>query len=387
MKIVHITNNYEEKLGYQEESLVKALGSMDHENIVITSDWHYDYPDYDNTVRAILGDKYVGPGLFVTERGTKIYRLKSYKKIIRGSIYLWGLEKCLISLKPDFVICHGLFQYYAIQVLCLKKLNCPIVFDEHTALSVVRKGFLSSLIYSIFRNTLSEKFLARADKIVGVSDSVMVVLKNYFGLTGDKVEMIPLGSDTEIFRKDDRLRNVYRKKLDVLDDTIVITYTGKMYYDKKVHLLLEALNDKSVYKERKICINLVGSVTSDYQEILGAAISSSKHKVNATKAVSVNGLPEVYNGSDICVWPDHTTTSTVDATACGCPIICSHYLTERVKYNNGLIIKGGDIEELKEALRLLINDDSLRMSMSMNGLEYVDKELSWKIIAKKFLLV
>jgi len=96
-------------------------------------------------------------------------------------------------------------------------------------------------------------------------------------------------------------------------------------------------------------------------------------------------LPEVYNAADIAIWPDHLTTSTIDASACGCPIICSTYMPERVKYGNGLLVKGGDPTELKLALQKLIEDESLRRVMGKRGIEYVQNELSWTAVAKKFV--
>ena len=209
-------------------------------------------------------------------------------------------------------------------------------------------------------------------------------MRDNFGLVGNKVEMIPLGTDITIFKKNEQLRTSYRNKLGIKNDEILIVYTGKMYENKKVHLIFEALNDKNVSNE-KIVILLVGDVVETYKTKLDDAVNKSKNRVIIKKSVSVEQLPAVYNAADISVWPDHTTNSTIDASACGCAIICSHFMPERVKYKNGIMIDGGNLLSLKDALAQLINNKKLRNEMGMQGEKYVKTELSWNALAKKFI--
>lgn len=197
--------------------------------------------------------------------------------------------------------------------------------------------------------------------------------------------MISLSTDNGLFNKNTKLRTEYRNSIGVNDDEILVLYTGKMYEAKKVHLIIEALNDATVNCGRKIVIHLVGDIAESYKNKLNQIIENSINRTIVRKAVSMNELPAIYNAADIGVWPDSLTTSTIDASACGCPIICSHYMPERVKYDNGILVKGGDLEDLKAALSRLISDDSLRLKMGEKGIEYVSKELSWNTIAKQFI--
>ena len=385
MRIISINVHYQDKLGYQDYYLGSEWKKMGHEVHFISSDVHFDYPDYDNTVKHIIGSKYVGSGIFLNDYDVPIHRLKGTPRRYTGLIWLKGFEKKLLDLKPDLIISHGIFSWQSIRLLFIyKELNCPIIFDDHTTLNLVRKGKVSAVFFWIFRTFFARKFIKIAHKLVGISGTCIDVMRDNFGLVGNKVEMIPLGTDITIFKKNEQLRTSYRNKLGIKNDEILIVYTGKMYENKKVHLIFEALNDKNVSNE-KIVILLVGDVAETYKTKLDDAVNKSKNRVIIKKSVSVEQLPAVYNAADISVWPDHTTNSTIDASACGCAIICSHFMPERVKYKNGIMIDGGNLLSLKDALAQLINNKKLRNEMGMQGEKYVKTELSWNALAKKFI--
>lgn len=386
MRIINIGAHYQDKLLYQENCLGIEWKKLGHEVIYITSDKNFDFPDYDNTVKHIIGSKYVGTGVFSTEFGVKVHRLKSSSRKFTGLVWLYGMKKKLLELKPDFIVSHGIFSFHSVRLLFMaKKLKCPIVFDDHYTINLLPKSKLALFIYFVFRKVLAKKFLKVAHKLIGISDTCIDVMRDYFGLSGSKVEMIPLGADTNVYYPDKALRNEYRNSLGASSNTLIITYTGKIYELKKVHLILEALNDKEVNGDRDILILIVGDVTKSYAGILNKAIQNSFYPVKVKSTVPPKELAAIYNASDIAVWPDHLTTSTIDASACGCAIICSHYMTERTKYNNGINIKAGDLIELKTAIRFLIQNDEKRLEMGRSGVRYVNEVMSWKSIASRFI--
>ncbi len=386
MKIVNVCLHYEDKLGYQEYYLGKEWAACGHEVHFITSDRHFDFPDYNNTVKQIIGDKVVGTGIFHTDYGVTIHRLKGTNKYLTGRVWLKGLRKKLLDIKPDIVISHGIISWHSIRLLFLHDLlKCRIVFDDHMTLPQIRRDFVTISAYRLFGRLFGPQFARKADKIIGISHTCIDVIKRYYGIKKGPLVMIPLGSDNKQFRPNLEMRNRRRQQLGAKEHDIVVTYTGKMYETKNVHLILEALNDLSVCRDKSIIIYLVGDVTSSYRPILADAINRSIHKVVMVKGVPLDDLVSVYNASDIAVWPDHLTNSTVDASACGCPVICSEYMKERVSFNNGIAIRPGSLSHLKDALALLINDEQLRATMGNNAVRYVEQEASWATIAEKFI--
>lgn len=386
MRIISINAHYQDKLGYQDYFLGKALKDMGHDVQFVTSDVHFDYPDYDNTVKHIIGDKYVGTGIFLNDYGVKVHRLKSADRSRTKLIWLKGFKAKILELKPDLIISHGVFTYQSLRLLYMaKELDCRIVFDDHTTINLVRKTLYSKFIYFLFRSFFAKRFLKVSDKIVGISETCMDVLRDNFGLFGHKTRMIPLGTDTDIYYPKKKIRLTFRKSINVKDDEILVVYTGKIYNLKNAHLIIDALNDTNVRGNRKIKILYVGDIVDEYKDFFYKKIQQSENEIILRNSVEIGYLADVYNGADLCVWPDHLTTSTIDASACGCPIICSDYMPERVKYNNGLLVKHGNLLDLKDKLNMLISNDQLRVEMGLKGIEYVNAELSWRVVAETFI--
>lgn len=386
MRIVSVNVHYQDKLGYQDYYLGKEWTKMGHEVHYISSDVHFDFPDYDNTVKHLIGEKYIGTGVFYNDFNVPVHRLKGTDKKLTGLIWLRGFKKKLLELKPDILVLHGVFNYQTVRALFFaNQLNCRIIIDDHTADFFLRKGKKAEFAFWLFRTLFAKKILRVADKIIGITPSVMGVMSEKFGLSGPKTSLVILGSDTELFTCSNKLRQQGREYFGIKEDEILVLYTGKIYPEKKVHLIIDALNDPDVRGDNKVVVGIVGGMDADYKTLLDKKIASSVCRVIVKPAVPQQLLPMLYNAADICSWPDSLTTSTIDASACGCPIICSDYMPERTSYGNGILIKGGSLEELKTALKRLINNSELRKEMGRLGVKYVNEKLSWNIIAKQFL--
>ena len=129
----------------------------------------------------------------------------------------------------------------------------------------------------------------------------------------------------------------------------------------------------------------VGSVAIPFQETWGNIVSKAQHKVHHIKMVDTKELVSFFNAADIAAWPGLPTISTIEASACGCPIICSDDLTERFQNNSGFGVPEGNYESFKKALYTMLLDENLRLKMSQNARELAEQIFDWRIIAEKFI--
>ena len=120
----------------------------------------------------------------------------------------------------------------------------------------------------------------------------------------------------------------------------------------------------------------------DYIEDLG-----DKYKIKVIKVdgVSNKNLPAYYSASDLAVWPVEATIGTIEAMACSLPIICNKDLNERYEKGNGFGVNPGNIEELAEKLDFFIQNSLKTAQMGDLSKRVVIENLSWRIIAEKFL--
>jgi glycosyltransferase involved in cell wall biosynthesis len=387
MKILHISSFYIEDLakGYQVYELVREQIANDHQVHIITSASQLNYKNYQEHFKKV-GKKFniLKTGIQLSENGAVIHRLPTSFELF-GRLWLRNLSKTIRTIEPDYIIIHSIFEFQTIRILFPKKnFNIPIVVDDHTTINVVRKDFIGKLFYKLFNIFFAKYIYSNANKIIGISDSCIGVLNTYFGISGGKVVMIPLGTNQNIFYRDYVKRKDYRNKLNLIDNDILIVYTGKIYEDKKVHLLIDALNLAFIARKR-VVIHIVGTLYDNYSAKLNKSINNSKFRVELSSNLPNEMLAYVYNAADLCVWPAHTTTSTLDASACGCPIICSDYKKERYDNNNGIGVKEGDLTSLINALEKIINNDILRKEMGINGQNLVKNKFSWESISKQFI--
>ena len=74
MKILHVSSWFQPQLGYSEYHLPLAQQNQGHTVAVLTSDRYFPFPEYDTTVKPLLGKRIVGSGQR-EERGLNVTRL------------------------------------------------------------------------------------------------------------------------------------------------------------------------------------------------------------------------------------------------------------------------------------------------------------------------
>jgi glycosyltransferase involved in cell wall biosynthesis len=385
MNIVHVVDYIQPKLGYQEYFLAKEHARMGHRVTVLTSDRYGRFPDYRHTVYPLLGERIVGAGQWRCD-GFELVRLKSPLEI-GSKVWLRGLCPAITACKPDLVICHGIISPCSLQIADLKKrLGFRLIYDDHTLFSVAKKGLVGALFYGLFS---FGRILGCADRIIGISDECVEVIVRKYRIPREQVEMIPLGADTELFRSDPQLRQAYRRQLGIGDDEVVITYTGRMTPSKSPHSIITAVSNIKDRLNKKVVLLFVGNMQHSYQSIFEAHRRATPDiaRVITSPAVENAGLVGVYSASDMGVWPAEATASTIEALSCALPVICVEAVAERCKNANGIVVRPGDIASLSDAMLKLVNNDALRSIMGRRSRELAEKELSWKVIAERFLQV
>jgi glycosyltransferase involved in cell wall biosynthesis len=387
MKIVHIVSYYHDKLKYQEFYLTKEQIAQGHEVVILTSERNYPIANYEKVGKPIFGERIMQVGTYTGSHGEKIIRLPvRYETGART--WLKGITATLKAEKPHLIIFHGVVQFHTLSLLFSSfHRQTKVILDEHTVTGDYVGSKPKQYFFKVWSWLFAKKLVKRAHKIIGISNSSIQVLNEYYGMKTEKIQMIPLGVDTTKFKPNAALRITQRAKWDIDPDTFLVLYTGKIVDYKKVHLIFEALAaiKLSVDLPKKLVVVLVGNMSDDYTNTLMTAIEHSKIAHLHIKAVSQDDLPAVFNAADLAVWPAHQTISTIEASACGVPIICSDYLTERYANQNGIGVVPGNLDALKSAIQYLITHDQERMEMGRKGSEMVENEMSWKMVSKKFI--
>jgi glycosyltransferase involved in cell wall biosynthesis len=383
MIIAHIVSYFSIIWKYQENYLAEEQASEGHEVHVFTSNLHFPYPDYRNIAEPVLGPRLKAKSIENT-LGYTVHNLPVAFEFF-NRVALKGIMEKLIALQPDIIFCHGITQPYTFQLLYNKDLKkIPIIADEHVLFSDVAHSLSRRLFYRATGFFFKKRMSNRISKVIGISEGVGKLLKDLVGLDDSKVQIIPLGTNTNLYRTDGELGRAFRNKHQISLDSIVVGYTGKIGEYKKVHYIIEAANK---LQEFDICVLLVGNIIGDYAHFFQGKISSSAKKVVYMPSVAESELPAVYNSCDFLAWPAHQTISTVSASACGKPVICSDFLKERYDSGQGLGIISGDFDSFFKSFKFLVENEKERLIIGAKGRDWAEKEVSWNAIHHKFMKI
>ncbi len=382
MKIVHVIDYFQPKLGYQEFYLARVQTEEGHDVSVVTSDRYA--PGLYPAAQDILGDRIRGNGTFI-EEGIQVWRLPITLEFL-GRVWLRNLRKVLLKLKPDVIIFHSILSAASITAISLGKdlPDTKIIFDVHMAPIATRKWV--KFVYVIFRLLFSRKIINSADALIAVAEDARQFMKTYYRIPAERIKVIPLGCDIRLFRYEKRARKETRRQLKLSKDDIVFIYAGKLTASKGPHLLIKA-SISLIRKYSTVKVVLVGSGEPEYVNSLrdkATASGLSDHFIFVDMVPNVD-LYRYYSAADVGIWPLQSSIAMIEAMACSLPVIIADDsgVSERVSHQNGLLYRSGVEKDLEEKMGLLL-DQRRRTIMGQNARKYAE-QIDWREISRKFL--
>ena len=383
MRIVHVIDYFQPKLGYQETFLAKEHATMGHDVYVVTSDRYSPFIYHAN--KDLLGRRMVGCGFFI-EEGIKVWRLRALFEIPHA-IWVRSIENKIRELKPDIVIIHGIVSFSALRIARLKKKlgNFKLLYDDHMTFGLSLSKM--KILYPFFKWMFSGLIQAAADALVAILPETKRLIHKRYGVPPERIAVIPLGADEELFRFDASARKEMRDSLSIGESDTVFIYTGKVIHIKRLHILIEAAA-KLTANNASVKVMLVGSGALSYIEELKQSIKTKglEGKFIWHDAVPNEQLHRSYSAADAAVWPYGPSISMREAMACGLPIIIGENstVTELVAYGNGLLYREEDVPDLAQQMEKLL-DPELRREMGAKSRKLVEDRFTWRRIAEQFI--
>ena len=384
MKIVHVIEYFQPRMGYQETYVAREHANLGHDVEVVTSDRYNPVIFESAATKTILGERVVKSGFF-EEEGIRVWRLKTLFEF-PPVIWTRGLEAKIRELKPDVVIVHNAVSFAGIRIARLKKsLGFKLVYDDHMTFEASRSKL--RFLYPLYTRLFSGLIQRNADALVGVCETSKAFMHQRYGMPLERITVIPLGADDELFRHDAASRIEIRKELGIPPDSLLFIYAGKLIPDKGPHLLVEAAV-RLMKEHDNLCVLLLGGGGPDYLGKMKQTIREHalEDRFFWHDAVPNKELYKYYSAADVAVWPREASLSIMEAMACNVPVIISDtsQVNERVSYGNGLTYRGDDPADLTRQMEKLL-DPELRREMGANGRKAVEEQLNWKAIARHFI--
>lgn len=275
----------------------------------------------------------------------------------------WQLYRALKEFKPDII--HLEQEPWSLSALEVALMNKLIKAKLITSTQEnVNRHYLAPFrwIYRyVLRNT---------DRIMACTQGANEILE----LRGYRnVSVVTyLGLDPEIYKR--KAASELRKSLGL--DKFVIGYMGRLVIEKGILDLLKAC----ALLEGEFQILIVGSGPLREEILRLAAKPGLQNKVRHVPWVNYEHVSDYLCLMDVFVQPSRTTIwwkeqynhTILEAMSCEVPIICSDSgENPRMFKGTGYIFREGDVEDLKEKIRVVMEDEELRALMAKNGREAV----------------
>jgi glycosyltransferase involved in cell wall biosynthesis len=380
LRVVLLCETFAPDMGYLTNALAKYLARDGFEMHVFslglppyhrTADWRDRMPAFVSAQGQPAGTlrRIDGYTLHVLDHG----KLGPYP-------YAKELGRRLGELKPDVVYSIGAIGALPLQAaLQLPRLGFKLFTGNHTsaeAFPLARQKFRlwnPALLRALIMRWLPGRAVSLVtERCYCRTEGCGEIAQRFFGVQRSKIQVIPLGVDTEYFfpASDLPARRKLRAELGIDPDEIACINTGRMVAGKDLRLL-----DIAVQRLRAEGLAFRALFIGDGPE--RAALSPS---CIVLPFRPFHELGDYYRAADIGVWPAGESTSMFDAAACGLPLIVSDRVDAHLD-GNGLAIRTHDLDSLIEALRTLA-ERAARERMGALGARQMRERLAWEHAAR-----
>lgn len=226
----------------------------------------------------------------------------------------------------------------------------------------------------------------KADKILAGSTYTLNMLKDLFAIPDERIDLFYENGISDEFLNSTNIKNKESKEINLL-------FVGRLVPYKCADIVIEAIGRLDPVLKDRIRLTIVGdgpernNLENRVQELKLGEIVSFAGWVNQQETL------DYYRKADIFCFPsirEFGGAVVMEAMACGLPCIVANNggIGEYVNEETGFKIEPNSreylTEELTSKIKLLVEDDRLRESMSAKAMEKA-KEFAWDKKAEKIV--
>lgn len=216
------------------------------------------------------------------------------------------------------------------------------------------------------------------------------------GFPRARSRVIPYGVDTAAFAPDPARRDVWRQRLGIAENALVLLGLGRMVTKKGFQHLLAAL--PALWRSHSSLQVVLAGTGDRLAEFRAAAAAdpAAAGRVHFPGSIGRSELPDLFRAADLFVLPAvHDSAGNVDglpnvileAMASGLPVVAtaiSGIPLAVVDGETGLLVPEADEPALAAAIVRLLDDASLRARMGERGRARAESALTWDAVAARY---
>ncbi len=245
------------------------------------------------------------------------------------------------------------------------------------------------------RIAMETRLVGEVDRIVAPTTTERAQLAWYYGADPDRVDVIPCGVDTRLFRP--RARAAARARLNLPDGQLLL-FVGRIERLKGIDTLLEAaalLRARPGHADLHVLI-VGGDLESDGDNPELQRLRALAASLGLGDRVAFLGsqpqaeLPYFYSAADLTIMPSHYELFgmvALESMACGTPVVASRVggLARLVRDGEtGILVPEESPQQLAMHVHTILADGAERRAMGARAVTYA-ADFAWGRIADQIV--
>lgn len=376
MKILHVIPYFTPKRGGNVNvvhNLSKQLAKRGHDVTIITTDFEFD-EKYARTLEEI---------------GVEIFPFHCIANIklflISPSMKKW-LKKNIKNFDTIHLHDFRSYQNYIVHYYA-RKYRIPYILQPHGSTPRIIEKRKFKWLFDV---AFGYKILKDANRVIAVSKAEVEQCKQT-GINEDKIVTVPDGIDIEAF-KELPSHGKFREKYDIKEDHMIL-FLGRIHKRKGVNFLIKTFSELA--REMSNVVLVIIGPDDEYNIEVEKLIKTLNlnNRIKFIGYVDEKDKLSAYVDADVLVYPAiHEIFGLVpfEAIMCGTPVIvtddcgCGELVREA---NCGYLVKYGDVADLKDKMKMAIENPAEGEEMVERGKKYILENLTWDKVVEKFLKI
>lgn len=243
-------------------------------------------------------------------------------------------------------------------------------FDRYAMAFIPPKYRAIYALVNMFEDMLAHK----VDALVTVSNERLSTFGKYTPKHTEVISNCP----------EDKLKMIKRASVSHLHDELILVYAGRITQDRGASILCKAVQDL-----KDVRLILAGRISDDtIKQLLQNPNISYVGLLPYDEALklqaSADVIPILYDPS-VPINRLANPNKLFEAMMLGKPIVSNVKTRLLKKYNCGIVVRYGDIEELKDSIKFLKEHPQKTFEMGMRGREAFEKYFLWEFQRKKLI--